>query len=212
VTLACRFLAQKESENSALPGFTLPTTTVPTVRTILMSGKPGSMIPFSSPDPQSNFKDASRPAPELYREVFSMPTVKEFTLTMDDRPGTLGKICRALADRNVNIVAAQSFPYASSGKALTRFVFDDPTKARSVLDADRATYTETEVVKVNLPNKSGELARAAQKLGDAGININYLYCGAEPNSNTPVIIFGVAEVGKAAPLVEHAAAAAGGRG
>jgi hypothetical protein len=141
-----------------------------------------------------------------------MPTAKEFTLTMDDRPGTLGKICRALADRNVNIVAAQSFAYASSGKALTRFVFDDPTKARSVLDAERATYTETEVVKVNLPNRPGELARGAQKLGDAGININYLYCGAEPNSNAPVIIFGVVEVGKAAPLVEQAAAAAGGRG
>jgi len=134
-----------------------------------------------------------------------MPTAKEFTLTMDDRPGTLGKVCRALADRDVNIVAVQSFPYASSGKALTRFVFDDPTKARSVLDAERATYTETEVVKVDLPNRLGELAGAAQKLGDAGININYLYCGAEPNSNAPAIIFGVAEVGNAAPLVEQTA-------
>jgi hypothetical protein len=105
-----------------------------------------------------------------------------------------------------------SFRYASSGKALTQFVFDDPTKARSVLDAERATYTETEVVNVNLPNRLGELARAAPKLGDAGINIHYLYCGAERNSNAPVIIFGVAEVGNAAPLVEQTTAAAGGRG
>src|ERR1700747_1563058 len=74
----------------------------------------------------------------LERRVCSMPTAKEFILTMDDRPGTLGKICRALADRNVNIVAAQSFP--SSGKSLTRLVFDDPTKARSVLDNERVTY------------------------------------------------------------------------
>ena len=140
-------------------------------------------------------------------EVRSMPTVKEFTLTMDDKPGTLGKVCRALAERTVNIVAAQSFP--SGGKSLTRFVFDDSSKARSVLDNERATYTETEVVKINLANRPGELARAAQKLGDASININYLYCGAEPNTNTPLIIFGVAEVGKAAPLLEQAAAAAG---
>src|SRR5207253_5725536 len=148
----------------------------------------------------------SRPAPyRNQREVCSMPTAKEFTLTMDDRPGTLGKVCRSLTDRAVNIVAVQSFPYASSRKALTRFAFDDPTKARSVLDAERATYTETEVVKVDLPNRLGELAGAAQKLGDAGININYLYCGAEPNSNAPAIIFGVAEVGNAAPLVEQTA-------
>lgn len=136
-----------------------------------------------------------------------MPTAKEFTLTMDDRPGTLGKICRALAERNVNIVAAQSFPMG--GKSTTRFVFDDPTKARSVLDGERVTYTETDVVKINLAHRPGELARVAQKLGDASININYLYCGTEPNTNAPLLIFGVAEVGKAAPLLEQAAAAAG---
>jgi hypothetical protein len=138
-----------------------------------------------------------------------MPTIKEFTLTLDDRPGTLGKICRALADRNVNLVAAQSFPSPSSGKAVMRLVFDDPTTARNVLDVERTTYTEAEVVKVSLPHRPGELARAAQKLGDAGININYLYCGAEPNTNAPLIILGVAEVGKATPLLEQAAAAAG---
>jgi hypothetical protein len=126
---------------------------------------------------------------------------------MEDKPGTLGKICRALADRNVNIIAAQSFPIG--GKSTTRFVFDDPTKAKSVLDSERITYTETEVVKVQLPHRPGELARAAQKLGDANININYLYAGTEPSANAPVMIFGVAEVSKAAPLLEQAAAAAG---
>src|SRR2546429_5886802 len=56
------------------------------------------------------------PYTTLFRS--SMPTAKEFTLTMDDRPGTLGKICRALSERNVNIIAAQSFPVA--GKSTTR--------------------------------------------------------------------------------------------
>src|SRR5712692_7812114 len=42
-------------------------------------------------------------------EVPSMPTSREFTIRMQDRPGTLGKICRALADRGVNILAFQSF-------------------------------------------------------------------------------------------------------
>jgi hypothetical protein len=136
-----------------------------------------------------------------------MPTTKEFTITLEDRPGTLGKICRALSDRNVNIVAAQSFPHGA--KSATRFVFDDPVKARSVLDNEHANYTETEVAKVALAHRPGELARIAQKLGDASININYFYCGAEPNTNAPLIIIGVTEVGKAAPLLEQAAAAAG---
>lgn len=138
-----------------------------------------------------------------------MPTTKEFTLTMEDKPGTLGKICRALADRNVNIIAAQAAP--ASGRSVVRIVFDDPTKARNVLDSEKMPYNETDVVQVKLAHRPGELARAAQKLGDASVNINYFYCGAEPNSHTPMIIFGVTDVHKAAPLLEQAAAAAGGR-
>jgi hypothetical protein len=40
------------------------------------------------------------------KEVPTMPVAKEFTVLMEDRPSTLGKVCRALADREVNILAA----------------------------------------------------------------------------------------------------------
>lgn len=139
-----------------------------------------------------------------------MPTTKEFTLTMEDKPGTLAKICKALANRNVNIIAAQAWP--SNGRSTARFVCDDPTKARAVLDGEAVNYTEADVVQVRLAHRPGELARVAQKLGDASVNINHFYCGAEPNGNAPLIIFGVADVHKAEPLLEQAAAAAAGRG
>jgi hypothetical protein len=58
-----------------------------------------------------------------------------------------------------------------------------------------------------LANRPGELARAASRLGDAGININYGYCGTEPNNNATFLIFGVAEAGKAAKIFDQAAAA-----
>jgi len=135
-----------------------------------------------------------------------MPSIKEFTVLMDDRPGTLGKTCRALADRNVNIIATHSFPIG--GKSVVRFVFDNPTTAKSVLDSERVSYTEAEVVQVKLPHRPGAIARAASRLGDAGININYLYCGAEPGTNATLVIFGVAEVAQALPVLEQAAAAA----
>src|SRR5438128_12192265 len=109
-----------------------------------------------------------------------MPTSQEFAIRMEDRPGTLGKVCRALAERGVNILAFQSF---STGKeSIVRFVVDNPTTAKSVLDAQRLTYTEVEVAQVKLPNRPGELARAASRLGHANININYAYCGVEVRS------------------------------
>lgn len=135
-----------------------------------------------------------------------MPTSKEFIVLMEDQPGTLGKVCRALADRNVNILALQSFPIG--GKSVTRIIADNPTTAKSVLDNERMTYVEAEIVHAKLPHRPGEIARVASRLGEANININYAYCGLEPGTNTPLVFFGVAEVDKATPILDQAAAAA----
>ena len=136
-----------------------------------------------------------------------MPTTKEFTIALEDRPGTLGKTCRALADRSVNILAFQSFQ--SGIQSTVRIVVDNPTAAKSILDTQRLTYTETEVVQVKLPHRPGELARTAARLGEANININYAYCGLEPGTNAPLLFLGVKEVTQAAKILEQALAGSG---
>ncbi len=135
-----------------------------------------------------------------------MPRAKEYTIFVEDRPGQIGKLCRALADRGVNILAFQAFP--SDGKTLTPLVVDNPTTAKAVLDTERLTYREAEVVLVKLPHRPGELARAASRLGEANININYAYGGLETGTNVPLLVFGVAEVGRAVTILEQVAAAA----
>jgi len=132
-----------------------------------------------------------------------MPTAKEFTIHIEDRPGTLGKVCQALADRSVNIVAFQIFP--SEGKSYVRMVVDNPTAVKTVLESQRLTFTETEVAQIKLTHRPGELARAAARLGENKININYAYSGLEAVTNTPLVFFGVAEVGRAATLLEQIA-------
>ena len=135
-----------------------------------------------------------------------MPTTKEFSVQMEDQPGTLGKICRTLADHKVNILAFQSIPI--EGKSQVRLVVDNPTTAKSVLDSQKLKYTEAQVAQVKLPHRPGELARAATKLGEANVNINYAYTGIEAGSNEPMLIFGVADAGRAAKILDEAAAAA----
>ena len=125
---------------------------------------------------------------------------------MEDRPGTLGKICRALADRGVNILALQSV--STQDKSLVRIIADNPTTAKTVLDIERVSYTETDVAQAKLPHRPGELARAATRLGESNININYVYCGIEPASNSPLVIFGVADVARAVAVLEKAVSAA----
>jgi hypothetical protein len=137
-----------------------------------------------------------------------MPVTKEFTIRLIDQPGTLGKLCQALAEQDVNILAYQQFSH-EKGKGSVRLVVDNPDKTRATLDRQRADYSETEVAKVMLVNRPGELARTASRLGDEGININYGYSGNEPGTDASFVILGVADAAKAAKFLEQAAAAGG---
>ena len=138
-----------------------------------------------------------------------MPKTKEFSVHLKDEPGTMAKACRALADAKVNILAFQTIPW-EEGESVVRLVTDNPTTAKSVLQKQKLRHTEAEVVRVKLPNRPGELARAASQLGEAGININYAYCGGEAGTNLPLLIFGVAEVTRAVKILDKAVAAAAG--
>jgi hypothetical protein len=129
-----------------------------------------------------------------------MPVSRELTIQMEDKPGTLAKCCHSLVDRNVNVLAFQAFE--RDGRSLIRMVVDDLASAKKLLDANRIYYTEAEVAQVALPHRPGELFRAASRLGEAHININYAYCGTDPVSNMPLVIFGVIDVAKAVPLLD----------
>ena len=106
-----------------------------------------------------------------------MPIATELTIRIDNRPGSLGIICRDLANHGVNIMAFQSVPSVKT--ILVCIVVDKPAAAEAVLDLEGITYTEAEVAQVQLPQAPGELARAVSKLGDANIDIKYAYCGVE---------------------------------
>lgn len=135
-----------------------------------------------------------------------MPTSKELTFHLEDRPGSLAKVCRALADSGVNILAFQSI--ASEGRGRVRCLVDNPIAAKRVLDNEGLSYSEADVAQVRLRHRPGDLARAAAQLGEAEINIKYAYCGVDSTSNTPVMIFGVEEVEQAAAILDRTAAAA----
>ena len=130
-----------------------------------------------------------------------MALTKEFTVLLEDRPSTLGKVCRALADREVNILALQSFP--NLGKSVIRLIVDNPDTARMVFTNQQLTFVETQIVQTKIRHRPGEIARLASRLGKADININYAYCGLEPDTNAPLVFFSVEDVHKAASVLEQ---------
>jgi hypothetical protein len=132
-----------------------------------------------------------------------MPKAKEFTITIEDKPGALGKCFNGLAERGVNVLAFQS--YVEDGESLARIVVDDSPTAKKVLGSMSMIFEETEVAIVKVQNRPGELGRAASRLGEKKINIDYSYCGVEPGSSIGLIVFGSDNLSAAAKVLDELA-------
>ncbi|HZD30307.1 MAG TPA: ACT domain-containing protein [Candidatus Angelobacter sp.] len=134
-----------------------------------------------------------------------MPKASEFTVTIADKPGALGQFFLALAERGVNVLAFQS--YVEHGESLARVLVDDPTSAKAVLGSLHMIFEETPVAVVKVAHRPGELGRAAARLGEGQINIDYSYCGVEPGSTLALLVFGVDRLTKAVSLLDELASA-----
>jgi hypothetical protein len=132
-----------------------------------------------------------------------MPKAKEFTVTIEDKPGALGNCLNALAERGVNILAFQS--YVEDRESLARFLVDDPDAAKQVLGGMRMIFEEGEVAVVKLAHRPGELGRAASRLGEKQINVDYSYSGREPESAEALVVFGVDKLSEATALLDELA-------
>ena len=130
-----------------------------------------------------------------------MAKAKEFTITIEDKPGALGKCFLALGERGVNILAFQS--YVEEGESLARILVDDSASAKLVLGSLRMIFEETEVAVIRLAHRPGELGRAASRLGERQINIDYSYSGLEPGSTLALAVFGVDNLTKAAAALDE---------
>ena len=134
-----------------------------------------------------------------------MPRTKELNIQLEDRPGTLGRICQSIADRGVNILAFQAT--TSGGKGQVRLVVDNPATAKTTIESQGMKCTEAEIAQVSLPNRPGEVARAASQLANANINIEYGYTGVDKTGNA-TFFFGVTDVARAVEILDRATSGA----
>jgi hypothetical protein len=104
-----------------------------------------------------------------------MPRAKELKVRVPDRPGALGEVAGALAEKKINLRAVNAWVEGMEG--VIRLVADKTPAAKKALAARGFNVEESEVVEVALADKPGTLAEKAAKLGKAGVNITHVYVG-----------------------------------
>lgn len=96
--------------------------------------------------------------------------MQAFILEAPNRPGELARVTEPIAARSINIEAF-SLGFGSGGAIA--FLTNDERGLQSALDDSGITYTEVPVVTISLEDKPGTIAKAAKRLGDIGVNIEF---------------------------------------
>ena len=99
--------------------------------------------------------------------------MKEFRITVGNRPGELARVAEGLARKGVSIKAVAAS--ATGGQVTVHLIGHDIEATRAGLQDTRAQFTEQEIITLLLEDKAGELARVANQLSAAGVNLDAIY-------------------------------------
>lgn len=125
-----------------------------------------------------------------------MPKAMQFSIPVENRPGELARVAKALGDNRVNILA---FLTTSSGaEGSVHVVVDNVKKAKKALDGAGLSHTEADVLHVVLPNVPGALGQFAGKLAAKGINITSGYQTTVKGSKKASVVLAVSDLNEAA--------------
>jgi hypothetical protein len=99
--------------------------------------------------------------------------MRDFGIHLSHKPGELGRVANALARAGVNIKTVAAMVIGNQG--MVRLICDDVDAARHALQEANIRFEEREVVTTLRENRAGELAEVADKLGNAGLNLEAVY-------------------------------------
>ena len=125
----------------------------------------------------------------------SMETATQLAVFLSNRPGALARVCEALAKAEINIHALATSDTVDH--SVVRMVVSDPTRALMLLGESGVLALENDVLMIESDNEPGTLARIADRLAHAQVNIEYAYMAATTKSDRGLMILRPSDVDKA---------------
>ena len=123
-------------------------------------------------------------------------SVKQISVFLENRPGTLNEMTKALADAQIDMRGLSLAETSEFG--IVRLIVDDVLGTATVLKDAGFVSSLTDVLAVEVPNQPGGLNKVLEILQAARINVEYMYAilGSK-NSNNAYMIFRVSDNAKA---------------
>jgi hypothetical protein len=100
--------------------------------------------------------------------------MKDLTVILEDRPGTLGDLGEATGGAGINIEGVCGS--TEGGQGVIHVLVDDADATRAALsDAGLEIRGERDVLVVDVEDRPGAMGEIARRLGNAGVNIELAY-------------------------------------
>jgi hypothetical protein len=123
----------------------------------------------------------------------------QLSVSLENVPGQLGRLCRVLAQAEVNVRGIAIIEGADI--STIRLILSNPDAAKRALRNAGLAFVAQEVLVFPLPDEPGALESVAVQLGEAGINVQYLYGTGEGESGKATMVLRVADVDRAAQIL-----------
>jgi hypothetical protein len=127
-------------------------------------------------------------------------TMTQFSISLGNKPGLLGTICRRLASAKINILALSLMDATNHG--VLRLVAEKSDRVRAALKELDLPTVETKVLAVSMPNRPGAMADFCEKLSANRVRVSYLYQTTGALGGKSMGIFKVQNINKAAKVLE----------
>src|SRR6202008_4667026 len=128
------------------------------------------------------------------KPTLSIESATQLAVFLENRPGALARVCEALAKAEINIHALATSD--TIDHSVVRMVVSDPTKALMLLGEAGVLALETDVLTIETASVPGVLAKIAERLAEARVNIEYTYLAAGREANKGLIILRPSDVEK----------------
>ncbi|MEM9352372.1 MAG: acetolactate synthase [Planctomycetota bacterium] len=113
------------------------------------------------------------------------PSIRQFTVFLENRVGQLLEVVRRFEGSNVRIVALTISD--STECAVVRFLLSDPEQGREVLERAGLAIVESDLIAVELPEGPQPLLQVCTALLQAEVNISQVYPVIARPHDLPVV-------------------------
>ena len=112
---------------------------------------------------------------------------KQLSLFLENLPGHLHNVCKALADANINILTLSMADTQQFG--ILRLIVKDADKAKAVLEDAGCVVDLTEVVATEVADHPGGLADILEVIRKAELNVEYMYAFTFRRGDKAILVF-----------------------